>query len=215
MPIIVILDTRILGFHSDRFISLHQNLYKNQARCATNRYFQVMGGIHDIESYFSIDNALSLNAQIFSSHFGHLAIIFMWVSGSLFHIACSSNYQLWLKNPISRVAISHGISDPHLALPALDFAYSGGTGLGVLISYSGIYNLLYTLGFTNLFELYNLVIACELLAVISLLLGRLHLIYSSQFTQWLAQNKPLLKKGNEAVHQSFRYKSVSNIYLAL
>jgi hypothetical protein len=94
----MILDTRILGFDSDRIMQQRQS----NGGCAANRYFQIMGNIHDIESYYSIDNAFSLNVQIFSSHWGHLAIIFMWVSANLFHIAWSANYPIWLKNPNAR-----------------------------------------------------------------------------------------------------------------
>jgi hypothetical protein len=85
------LDTSIL-FHSDRFISLHLC----NGRCATNKYFQIIGSIHDIESYFGIDNTSSLNVQIFFSHWGHLAIIFLWVSRNLFHIGWNGNYELWV-----------------------------------------------------------------------------------------------------------------------
>ena len=46
---------------TDSFISLN-------GRCATSRYLQVVGSIHDIESYFGIDNTLSLNLQIFTAH---------------------------------------------------------------------------------------------------------------------------------------------------
>ena len=53
---------------TDSFISLN-------GRCATSRYLQVVGSIHDIESYFGIDNTLSLNLQIFTAHWGHLTII--------------------------------------------------------------------------------------------------------------------------------------------
>jgi hypothetical protein len=86
------LDTSIL-FHSDRFISLHLC----NGRCATNKYFQIIGSIHDIESYFGIDNTSSLNVQIFFSHWGHLAIIFLWVSRNLFHIGWNGNYELWVQ----------------------------------------------------------------------------------------------------------------------
>ena len=51
--------------------------WQSNARCATNKYFQIIGSIHDIESYFGIDNTFSLNVQIFFSHWGHLAIIFL------------------------------------------------------------------------------------------------------------------------------------------
>ena len=75
---------------TDSFISLN-------GRCATSRYLQVVGSIHDIESYFGIDNTLSLNLQIFTAHWGHLTIILIWVSGNLYHIASNANYSLWVK----------------------------------------------------------------------------------------------------------------------
>jgi photosystem I P700 chlorophyll a apoprotein A2 len=186
----------ILGFHSDSFISLHQissprqiPAYKSNGRSATNRYFQVMGGIHDIESYFSIDNALSLNAQIFSCHFGHLAVIFAFVAAELFHIGWNGNFSCFLKNPIASLPIAHGIGDPHFSYPISSSAYSSsGSYYGSLLSFSGIYNWLYAVGFTTVFDIYNFVIACELLAVAFITSGNLHLIYSSQFTQWLALN---------------------------
>jgi photosystem I P700 chlorophyll a apoprotein A2 len=179
---VTLLDTRILGFtiHSDRFISLHQS----NGRSATNRYFQVIGNIHDIESYFPIDNRLSLNVQIFLCHWGHLAIIFMWVSGNLFHIGWNGNYELWILNPIATMPIAHGIWDPH-------FASALGGESGTVVLFSGIFNWLYALGFTNLFQLYNFVILCELLAVISLLLGKLHLISYEEFWFWLTLNRAL------------------------
>ena len=56
----------------------------------------MVGSIHDIESYFGIDNTLSLNLQIFTAHWGHLTIILIWVSGNLYHIASNANYSLSL-----------------------------------------------------------------------------------------------------------------------
>ena len=169
-----LLDTRILGFTS--FIGLQSN-----GRCATNKYFQIIGSIHDIESYFPIDNRSSLNVQIFFCHWGHLAIIFVWVSSNLFHIGWNGNYELWLLNPIATIIpIAHGIWDPHFA------SALSGKSLS-----SGIYNWLYTVGFNSLFHLYNFVIICELLAVISIPLAKLHLIYNEELLHWLTLNKPL------------------------
>ena len=96
---------------SCEFISLHLS----NGRCATNKYFQIIGSIHDIESYFGLDNTSSLNLQIFFSHWGHLAIIFAWTSTNLFHTACNANYELWVKNPVARIPIAHGLWDPHAA----------------------------------------------------------------------------------------------------
>ena len=172
------LDTRILGFHSDCFISLHQS----NGRCATNKYFQIIGSIHDIESYSGIDNTSSLNVSIFFSHNGHLAIIFVWVSTHLFHIGWNGNYSVWVFNPIATIPIAHGISDPHFALP-INYS-SGKSDYTIVLSYSGIYNWLYTLGFNSVFHLYNFVMICELLAVISIPLGKVHLIYLEDTLQW-------------------------------
>jgi photosystem I P700 chlorophyll a apoprotein A2 len=137
------------------------SLHQSNGRCATGRYFQVIGNIHDIESYFGIDNALSLNTQIFLSHWGHLAIIFLWVSGNLFHIGWNGNYELWVKNPIATMPIAHGILDPHFGLSISDAYSSGGSDYAVVLSYSGIYNWLYASGFSSVFHLYNFVIVCE------------------------------------------------------
>ena len=186
------LDTSILlvNFHSDRFRACMAAkpalgaCCQSNGRCATNKYFQIIGSIHDIESYFGIDNTSSLNVQIFFSHWGHLAIIFLWVSRNLFHIGWNGNYELWVKNPIATIPIAHGIWDPHFGLSISDAYSSGKSDYTIVLSYSGIYNWLYTLGFNSVFHLYNFVMICELLAVISIPLGKVHLIYLEDTLQW-------------------------------
>jgi hypothetical protein len=92
----------------------------------------------------------------------------MWVSGNLFHIAWNGNYELWKQNPIKTIPIAHSICDPHF----------GSSDVTNEIAYSGIYNWLYALGFDSVSKhLYNFVIATELLAVTSILLALVHLIY--------------------------------------
>ena len=150
-----------IGFHSDRFISLHQS----NARCATNKYFQILGSIHDIESYFRIDNTSSLNVQIFLCHFGHLAIIFLSVGRQVFHIGWNSHYPLFVKNP-TRIPIGHGILEDHFGNPYTEAYSSGKSSHRILLSYSGIYNWVYTVGFNTVFDLYNFVITYEFLAAL-------------------------------------------------
>ena len=179
----MILDTRILGFDSE----FEAKQLESNGRCATNKYFQIIGRIHDIESYFGIDNTFSLNVQIFFSHWGHLAIIFLWVSRDLFHIAWNTKLPVWLKNPNARIPIAHGISDANFGFP-ISYAYGGPFNLvfvnpGIL-SYGGIYNWLYYTGFFSLVDLYNFLIMCELLGVISIPLGKGALIYAGSSTQW-------------------------------
>ena len=194
-----------LGFSSDRFNELSDvvlSLHTLGSRCATNKYFQIIGSIHDIESYFGIDNTLSLNVQIFFSHWGHLAIIFVWVSRNLFHIA-NGNYDPWVKNPIGDIPIGHHIWDPHFSLWISDAYSSGKSDYSVVLSYSGIYNQLYTLGFNSVFHLYKFIIICQLLAVISIPLAKVHLIYLDELLEWLrldaslvyiGQSEPWVKK---------------------
>ena len=136
-------------------------------RCATSKYFQMIGSIHDIQSYFGIDNSFALNVQIFLCHWGHLAITFVWVSRIQFHIGSHGNYQMWEYNPINSIPIAHAIFDPHFALSKITNN----------ISHNGIYNNLLSLGFNSVSHLYKIVITDELLALSSIGLAFIHLIY--------------------------------------
>jgi hypothetical protein len=71
-------------------------------------------------------------------------------------------------NPIATIPIAHGIWDPDLANTSL-------SDYTIVLS-SGIYNWLFISGFNSVFHLYNFVIICEFLAVISIPLGKVHLI---------------------------------------
>ena len=42
----------------------------------------------------------NLYQKIFASHFGHLAIIFLWTAGNLFHVAWQGNFEKWVENPL-------------------------------------------------------------------------------------------------------------------
>ena len=41
----------------------------------------------------------NLYQKIFASHFGQLAIIFLWTSGNLFHVAWQGNFEQWTQTP--------------------------------------------------------------------------------------------------------------------
>ena len=140
------------------FISLDSKC----SRCGTNKYFQIIGSIHDIESYFGIDNTASLTVQIVLCHSGHTSIILVWVSRNLFHIGWIGNYELFSANPIWTIPIGHAIFDPHFKLEA-KLPLSKSTAIATAIAYNGIYNSVYTLGFNSLTDVYNFVITLELL----------------------------------------------------
>ena len=133
-----------------------------------------MGSIHDIESYFALDNTLSLNLQIFTAHWGHLTIILIWVSSNLYHIASNANYSLWVKNPIPSIPIAHNIWDPHFT-SSTSTPYSHTIITTILITYSGIYNQLYTSGFNTINQIYKTTFTSSCLAVISIPLAKIHI----------------------------------------
>ena len=150
--------------------------------------FQVLGNVHDIESYLDVTNVLALDARLFLCHWGHLAIIFMWVSGTLFHIGWSGNYGLWVMNPVKVSPIAHGIWDPHFGIASRDaysFGYSS-SDYAAVVSYAGVYNWLYTVGFSSVSQINNFVIAVELLAVAAMVLAKLHLVYVDAKLHWVS-----------------------------
>ena len=125
-----------------------------------------------------MDNVFALETQVYASHWGHLAIILLWVAGTLFHVGWQGNYDLWLQNPVAHLPIAHAVWDPHQALQSLDTYAAGGGDCSVLVSHSGLYNWLYAAGFEASHGLYTLVLLFEVLAVLSLLLGKLHLSFA-------------------------------------
>lgn len=155
---------------------------------STGRLFHYIGNIHDLESYSAVDNSLSLYTRIFSSHWGHLSIIFLWFSGVLFHIAWTGNFSVWVKNPLCSIPIGHSIWDPHFSSYAYEAYSSSNTSYGGVATYTGLYNFLLTVGVSTDLDIYRLVVAFQLLSVFSVLLGRLHLVYIDSLILFDAKN---------------------------
>ena len=53
-----------------------------------------------------------LYQKLFSTHFGHLAIIGLWVSGNLFHIAWQGNFEQWVADPCTSPHRSRNLGSP-------------------------------------------------------------------------------------------------------
>jgi photosystem I P700 chlorophyll a apoprotein A2 len=81
-----------------------------------------------------------LYQKLFASHFGHLAIIFLWTSGNLFHVAWQGNFEQWVLNPLKIKPIAHTIWDPHFGESAIKAFSKTNTAYPVDISYSGVYH---------------------------------------------------------------------------
>ena len=78
----------------------------------TRRIWFGLAVAHDFESHDGMTEE-NLYQKIFASHFGQLAIIFLWTSGNLFHVAWQGNFEQWGADPIHVRPIAHAIWDPH------------------------------------------------------------------------------------------------------
>jgi len=104
---------------------------------ATRRIWYGIATAHDLEAHDGMTEE-NLYQKIFASHFGHLAIIFLWTSGNLFHVAWQGNFEKWVGNPLKVKPIAHAIWDPHFGDSALK-AFSKGNAYPVNFAYSGVY----------------------------------------------------------------------------
>ncbi|MCC0179666.1 photosystem I core protein PsaB [Waterburya agarophytonicola K14] len=140
----------------------------------TRRIWYGIATAHDFELHDGMTEE-NLYQKIFASHFGHIAIIFLWTSGTLFHVAWQGNFEQWIKDPLNTSPIAHAIWDPHFGKGAIDAFTQGGASSPVNIAYSGVYHWFYTIGMTSNQELYQGSIFLLILATIFLFAGWLHL----------------------------------------
>jgi photosystem I P700 chlorophyll a apoprotein A2 len=140
----------------------------------TRRIWYGIATAHDFETHDGMTEE-NLYQKIFASHFGHLAIIFLWTSGTLFHVAWQGNFEQWIKDPLNVSPIAHAIWDPQFGKPAVDAFTQAGASYPVDISYSGVYHWFYTIGMTNNQDLYQGAVFLLILASLFLFAGWLHL----------------------------------------
>lgn len=140
----------------------------------TRRIWYGIATAHDFELHDGMTEE-NLYQKIFASHFGHIAIIFLWTSGTLFHVAWQGNFEQWIKDPLNTSPIAHAIWDPHFGEGAIDAFTQGGASNPVNIAYSGVYHWFYTIGMTSNQELYQGSIFLLILSSIFLFAGWLHL----------------------------------------
>ncbi|MFN9868100.1 MAG: photosystem I core protein PsaB, partial [Pseudanabaena sp.] len=141
---------------------------------STRRIWYAIATANDFESHDGVTEE-SLYQKIFASHFGHLAIIFLWTSGNLFHVAWQGNFEQWIKNPLTTRPIAHAIWDPHFGKAAVEaFTQTDAAG-PVNIALSGVYQWWYTIGIRTNQELFGGAIWLLILSSLLLFAGWLHL----------------------------------------
>jgi photosystem I P700 chlorophyll a apoprotein A1 len=134
---------------------------------------------HDFDSHTS--DLEDVSRKIFSAHFGHLAVVFVWLSGMYFHGARFSNYEAWLGDP-THIKPSAQVVWPIVGQGILNADVGGGFH-GIQIT-SGLFYMWRAAGFTNGFQLYCTAIGGLVMAALMLFAGWFHYHKSAPKLEW-------------------------------
>ncbi|PZV08635.1 MAG: photosystem I core protein PsaA [Leptolyngbya sp.] len=134
---------------------------------------------HDFDSHTS--DLEDISRKIFSAHFGHLAVIFIWLSGMYFHGAKFSNYEAWLTNPTG-IKPSAQVVWPIFGQEILNADVGGGFH-GIQIT-SGLFQMWRANGITNGFQLYCTAIGALVMAALMLFAGWFHYHKRAPKLEW-------------------------------
>ena len=134
---------------------------------------------HDFDSHTS--DLEDISRKIFSAHFGHLAVIFIWLSGAFFHGARFSNYEAWLANPTG-IKPSAQVVWPVFGQEILNADVGGGFH-GIQIT-SGLFQLWRSAGFVNGDQLYWTALGALVMAGLMLHGGWFHYHKKAPKLEW-------------------------------
>jgi photosystem I P700 chlorophyll a apoprotein A1 len=134
---------------------------------------------HDFDSHTS--DLEDVSRKIFSAHFGHLAVVFVWLSGMYFHGAKFSNYEAWLANPTA-IKPSAQVVWPIVGQEILNADVGGGFH-GIQIT-SGFFYLWRAAGFTTSYQLYATAIGGLVMAGLMLFAGWFHYHKAAPKLEW-------------------------------
>lgn len=134
---------------------------------------------HDFDSQTS--DLEDVSRKIFSAHFGHLAVVFVWLSGMYFHGAKFSNYEGWLADP-THIKPSAQVVWPIVGQGILNGDVGGGFH-GIQIT-SGLFYLWRASGFTDSYQLYCTAIGGLVMAALMLFAGWFHYHVKAPKLEW-------------------------------
>ncbi|MEL7506250.1 MAG: photosystem I core protein PsaA [Cyanobacteria bacterium J06554_1] len=142
---------------------------------------------HDFDSHTS--DLEDISRKIFSAHFGHLAIIFIWLSGMYFHGARFSNFSAWMSDPTS-IKPSAQVVWPIVGQEILN-ADVGGGFQGIQIT-SGLFQMWRGEGFTHEFQLYWTAMGALVMAALMLFAGWFHYHVRAPKLEWFQNVQSML-----------------------
>jgi photosystem I P700 chlorophyll a apoprotein A1 len=142
---------------------------------------------HDFDTHTS--DLEDISRKIFAAHFGHLAVVAIWLSGMLFHGAKFSNYEAWLSDPLN-VKPSAQVVWPIVGQDILNADVGGGFH-GIQIT-SGLFQVWRGWGITNSFQLYVTAIGGLVLAALFLFAGWFHYHKRAPKLEWFQNVESML-----------------------
>jgi len=142
---------------------------------------------HDFETHTS--DLQDISRKIFAAHFGHLAVVAIWLSGMIFHGAKFSNYEAWLSDPLN-VKPSAQVVWPIVGQDILNGDVGGGFH-GIQIT-SGLFQIWRGWGITNSFQLYCTAIGGLVLAGLFLFAGWFHYHKRAPKLEWFQNVESIL-----------------------
>lgn len=146
---------------------------------STTWIWNLHANAHDFDSH--TNNLEDVSRQIFSAHFGHLAVVFVWLSGMYFHGARFSNFSAWMSNPTG-IKPSAQVVWPIFGQDILNADVGGGFH-GIQIT-SGLFQMWRAAGITNEYQLYCTAIGGLVMATLMLFAGWFHYHVSAPKLEW-------------------------------
>ncbi|MEA5569606.1 photosystem I core protein PsaA [Calothrix sp. UHCC 0171] len=142
---------------------------------------------HDFDTHTS--DLEDISRKVFAAHFGHLAVVTLWLSGMIFHGAKFSNYEAWLSDPLG-VKPSAQVVWPIVGQDILNGDVGGGFH-GIQIT-SGLFQVWRGWGITNSFQLYCTAIGGLVLAGLFLFAGWFHYHKRAPKLEWFQNVESML-----------------------
>ncbi|NJM70898.1 MAG: photosystem I core protein PsaA [Scytonema sp. RU_4_4] len=142
---------------------------------------------HDFDTHTS--DLEDISRKIFAAHFGHLAVVAIWLSGMIFHGARFSNYEAWLSDPLN-IKPSAQVVWPIVGQGILNGDVGGGFH-GIQIT-SGWFQIWRGWGITNSFQLYCTAIGGLVLAGLFLFAGWFHYHKRAPKLEWFQNAESML-----------------------
>ena len=142
---------------------------------------------HDFDTHTS--DLEDISRKVFAAHFGHLAVVFLWISGMEFHGARFSNYEAWLTDPLN-IKPSAQVVWPIVGQDILNADVGGGFH-GIQIT-SGLFHVWRAAGFTSTFQLYVTAIGGLVAAALMLFAGWFHYHKRAPKLEWFQNVESML-----------------------